>query len=137
MRDQPIGFWLKHLDRLIDTGFDRVIGTHDLTRRHWQVLRTLHHDPIPIADLDAQLAPFLTSDQPTALPVVEDLVGRGLVVRDGDDKLALTVDGERLHTELWDRVREERLRATNGINPEEYQATIDVLSRMAANLEHD
>jgi hypothetical protein len=30
----PIGFWLKVVDRLIDEGFDAMLGEAGLTRRH-------------------------------------------------------------------------------------------------------
>ena len=33
--DQPIGFWVKHLDNRIDAAMDRSLSTHALTRRGW------------------------------------------------------------------------------------------------------
>ncbi len=33
---RPIGYWLKHLDGLIERAFEGALGTAGLTRRHWQ-----------------------------------------------------------------------------------------------------
>src|SRR5215475_12371622 len=33
--ERPIGYWLKHLDRLIETAAERTFAEQKLTRRHW------------------------------------------------------------------------------------------------------
>lgn len=136
MPDQPIGYWLKLLDRLIDDSFDQMLAERSLTRRHWQILRSLSQRPMTVTELDTEFAPFLTAEQPSARPTVADLSARGWVSVDGGDGTAsLTPEGEHVHAELWEQVRASRARATHGISGTEYQATIDVLSRMAANLQ--
>ena len=42
---RPIGYWLKHLDRLIEATFDRTLADVGLGRRHWQTLNTLAGGP--------------------------------------------------------------------------------------------
>jgi hypothetical protein len=42
---RPIGYWLKHLDSMIEGTFERTLASEGLTRRHWQVLNTLHTQP--------------------------------------------------------------------------------------------
>jgi hypothetical protein len=37
-RERPIGWWLKHLDGLIEAAFDRALATERLSRRHWQTV---------------------------------------------------------------------------------------------------
>ena len=54
---RPIGYWLKHLDRLIEDTFSRTLAGQGLTRRHWQVLNTLAQGPARPADLSKALQP--------------------------------------------------------------------------------
>ncbi|WP_159944463.1 MULTISPECIES: MarR family winged helix-turn-helix transcriptional regulator [unclassified Nocardiopsis] len=133
MSDLPIGYWLKHLDRLIENDLDRVLASEDLGRRHWQVLNSLHTDPGTIADLDDRLTPFLDEGEDTVAPVVEQLRERGWV--EGEGSLRLTPEGRTRHEALFTRVREARERISRGISEEEYRTAVDVLERMSANLE--
>jgi hypothetical protein len=43
----PIGYWIKHLDGLIEVTVDRTLTGQGVTRRHWQALNTLHEDCPP------------------------------------------------------------------------------------------
>ncbi|MFD6948555.1 DNA-binding protein [Nocardiopsis sp. TSRI0078] len=133
MSDLPIGYWLKHLDRLIENDFDRVLASEELGRRHWQVLNSLHTEPGTVADLDRRLAPFLEEDEYTVTPVVDQLRQRGWV--EGLVALALTAEGESAHEALFVRVQDARRRLSRGIGDEEYRIAVDVLERMSANLE--
>ncbi|WP_304455093.1 MarR family winged helix-turn-helix transcriptional regulator [Nocardiopsis sp. YSL2] len=133
MSDLPIGYWLKHLDRLIENDLDRTLAAEDLGRRHWQVLNSLHSEPGTVADLDRRLAAFLEEDEPSVAPVVDELRGRGWI--DGLVALSLSAQGEAAHDVLFEKVQGARRRLAQGISAEEYRATVDVLERMAANLE--
>jgi len=44
--EAPIGYWLKHLDGLIEAHFDRALTHHNLARRHWQALNMLSGGPL-------------------------------------------------------------------------------------------
>jgi len=123
---RPIGFWLKLVDRLLDEGFDRLLGGAGLTRRHWQALTGLQSGPATVQELDATLAPFLDDQEPTTRPVLDDLAARGWAT--------WTADGSAAHGELLAAVSVHRRRVTDGITAEEYRATLAVLQRMAANL---
>ncbi len=133
MSDLPIGFWLKHLDRLIENDFDRVLGSESLGRRQWQVLNSLHTEPGTVLQLDERLTPFLEEDETTVAPAVEALRRRGWV--SGLVSLELTPEGQRAHGELLDRVKETRTRICQGVSDQEYRDTVNVLERMSANLE--
>ncbi|MBB6119969.1 MarR family winged helix-turn-helix transcriptional regulator [Nocardiopsis algeriensis] len=133
MSDLPIGYWLKHLDRLIENDFDQVLAGESLGRRHWQVLNSLYTQPGTIADLDRRLAPFMDEGELTAAPALEELRRRGWV--QGLVALELTPAGREAHQALSEKVGRARERVSRGISPEEYRATVDVLERMAANLE--
>ncbi|MBR8743903.1 MarR family winged helix-turn-helix transcriptional regulator [Nocardiopsis sp. MG754419] len=133
MSDLPIGYWLKHLDRLIESDLDRVLAAESLGRRQWQVLSSLRNDPTTLLQLGQRLLPFLEEGESTVGPEVEALRRRGWV--SGLVSLELTPEGERVHDALLEQVTQTRSRLTEGISEQEYRATIEVLERMAANLE--
>jgi DNA-binding MarR family transcriptional regulator len=125
---------LKLVDRLIDEGFDAVLGEAGLTRRHWQVLNLLQAEPATVQRADTLLAPFLSGGAATTRPVFEDLHARGWVAWTADQHATLTETGAAAHAELLRKVSHSRERLSAGITPEEYAATIELLRRMAVNL---
>ncbi|HET6317572.1 MAG TPA: MarR family winged helix-turn-helix transcriptional regulator [Chloroflexota bacterium] len=131
---QPIGYWLKHLDHLIEASFDRTLADFGIGRRHWQTLNVLATGPHSDADLAEALAPFwVDGGLPPRSQVLTDLEHRDWVdVR--EDGYALTNAGRLAHSELADRVRIARQRATDGISAAEYASAVRTLERMAANL---
>jgi DNA-binding MarR family transcriptional regulator len=131
---RPIGFWLKLVDRLIDEGFDAVLGDAGLTRRHWQVLNLLQTQPATLQRIDTQLAPFLRGAEATTRPVLDDLQARGWVTWTDGQQATLTELGAAAHADLLGTVSQRRARLSAGISPQEYTATIEVLRRMAVNL---
>lgn len=133
MSDLPIGYWLKHLDRLIESDLDRVLAAESLGRRQWQVLNSLHSEPATLLQLDQRLLPFLDEDETTVGPEVEALRQRGWIK--GLVSLEPTQEGQRAHDVLLERVQQTRDRLTENIDDQEYLATVDVLKRMSANLE--
>ncbi|WP_017611676.1 MarR family winged helix-turn-helix transcriptional regulator [Nocardiopsis salina] len=134
MSQLPIGYWLKHLDRLIENDFDRILAAESLGRRHWQVLHSRHGGGARVAALDERLAPFLDEEEATVAPVAEQLRERGWV--QGQGSLSLTEAGTRAHGELFARVEQSRRRLSEGISEQEYRAAVNVLERMSANLEN-
>jgi DNA-binding MarR family transcriptional regulator len=134
-RHRPIGYWLKHLDRLIEDTFSRTLSEQRLTRRHWQVLNTLARDPASPAELTKALDPFLRDDQTGPAAVVADLIHRDWVGHDHDGRLRLTRHGRTAHQTTQEQVQQTRGLMLHGIGAGEYTAAIDILSRMAANLE--
>jgi DNA-binding MarR family transcriptional regulator len=132
---RPIGYWLKHLDRLIEDTFSRTLAEQGLTRRHWQVLNTLARDPAGPAELTKALDPFLRDDRAGQATVVADLVHRDWAGRDHDGLLRLTPHGRTAHQRTQEQVQQTRELMVHGISADQYAAVIDILSRMAANLE--
>ena len=131
---RPIGFWLKLVDRLIDESFDTLLAGAGLTRRHWQVLNVMLAGPATVEQIDTHVAPFLGAGEPTTRPVVDDLCARGWATWTNGDRAALTEAGAAAHAELLAKVSDNRRRMAAGITPDEYQATVGVLRRMAGNL---
>jgi hypothetical protein len=94
---RPIGYWLKHLDRLIDDSFSRALAADELTRRHWQVLNTLARGPASPAELTQALEPFLRGPAPLAATTVDDLIspaGSAAINRTGGSRQR-AADGRR------------------------------------------
>jgi DNA-binding MarR family transcriptional regulator len=132
---RPIGFWLKHLDRLIEETFSRTLTEQGLTRRHWQVLNTLAHDPAGDSELTKALEPFLRDDQAGQAALVADLIRRDWISRHHDGRLRLTRHGQAAHRRTQEQVQQTRGLMVQGISAGDYTAAINILSQMAANLE--
>lgn len=131
---RPIGYWLKRLDRLIDARFENQLGEAGLSRRHWQLLNLLEDGPRSVPELQAELEPFLQGAPDELSEAISGLVTRGWA--DSQDNIVnLTETGQAQFGLVKAKVAELRQALMAGISPEEYQATIDVLARMAANLE--
>jgi DNA-binding MarR family transcriptional regulator len=130
----PIGYWLKRLDRAIDGALDHTLAAEDLTRRHWQTMNILHEGPSDAHALAEALRPFWSQGAITLDEVLSDLERRALVVNDGG-RYALTAAGKATRAKIAGHVDVTRRRLVDGITQEEYLATVEVLQRMAANLE--
>jgi hypothetical protein len=124
---EPIGYWLKELDRLIEAEFARTLDEADVSRREWQVLASL---PVAAAELDQLLAAFVPDG---AGPVVEKLRARGWVDR-ADDLVVLTADGAAARAAITVSVKCIRERSAEGVSAEDYATTVGTLVRMAQNL---
>lgn len=133
--DKPIGYWLKHLDRLIEDAFGRAFAEQNLTRRHWQVLNALSKSPLDAAALAETLRPFWGPGVITAADVTGDLAERGWVSLDNEGRYTLTPAGLAGHAEVSAATNAIRATFTDGLTEAEYYSTVQVLQRMAANLE--
>ena len=128
--DRPIGWWVKHLDALLEDVVDGAVAGEGLTRRHWQVLHTLAGAPADETELARALADF-----DGHLPAIAaDLFGRGWVDR-STGSLALTAEGRTAHERLERAIGRVRRHVADGLSRQEYERTVLVLSRMAQNIE--
>ncbi|MGY0063083.1 MarR family winged helix-turn-helix transcriptional regulator [Streptomyces sp. LZ34] len=133
---KPIGYWLKHLDGLIEADFERALSDSGLVRRHWQVLNTLSAGPKGPGELAEALRPFWGEGAIALDEVLDGLGRRGWVAREGaEGAYALTPPGVEGHAAVAERIGAARQRVTGGVTDEEYLATVGVLRRMAENLE--
>lgn len=132
--DRPLGYWVKHLDTLLEESLDRVLARSGIRRRHWQVLNVLRNGPQTRAQVAEAMLAFWVAASVTQTDVVDDLVRRGWAEIDGD-LYTLTADGEEAYSRLSLDVATLRAQVTDGFTAEEYAQVIDALSRMAANLE--
>jgi DNA-binding MarR family transcriptional regulator len=129
---RPIGFWLKLVDRLIDEQFAATLEEHGITRRQWQLLNVLHAQPATIEQLDAAVAPFLAAEETSAEHLTE--LVESAWVESTAKGYALTERGRAALDRLSQVVATQRTAIAEGVSAEQYQATVAVLERMAANL---
>ncbi|MER6004371.1 MarR family transcriptional regulator [Nonomuraea angiospora] len=115
--DKPIGHWLKHLDNLLEDAMGQAL--QPTTRREWQVLNQAVQE-------STYTMPFTGVDE-----AVERLTARGWLA-DGE----LTEAGRAAHGEISEKVDRFRQQVVEGVSSQEYAATVDVLRRMSANLDH-
>jgi DNA-binding MarR family transcriptional regulator len=132
--ERPIGYWLKKLDRLIDQQFERQLEESGLTRRQWQLLNLLEDGPRSTPELQSELEPFLQDDPDDLSDALAGLVTRGWADSQ-ENVVTLTETGRAQFGLVKAKVAALRQALTAGISADEYQAAIDVLARMAANLE--
>jgi DNA-binding MarR family transcriptional regulator len=132
---RPIGYWLKHLDRLIDQAFERALDADGLTRRQWQVLNTLAAGPSTDAALTAALQPFVKDDAKAVEVVINDFLDRGWIRTAPDGRAEISEPGRATHEAAMQRVAETRQALRRGITDDEYVSVVRILQRMASNLE--
>jgi hypothetical protein len=129
--ERPIGYWLKHVDRLLDAATARVFAEEGLTRRHWQVMNVLRGSPRDEVGLTEALRPFWGDGAITLDEVLTELTGRGWVAPGHE----LTPAGVTAHAAIEKKVLGIRETTQAGLSEEDYHHTITVLRRMARNLE--
>jgi len=134
--ERPIGYWLKKLDRLIDGQFERQLGEAGLSRRQWQLLNLLEDGPRSAPELQTELEPFLQDEPDELSEALSGLITRSWAASQ-DNVVSLTETGQAQFGLVRTKVTQLRQSSMAGISPEEYQVTIGVLSKMAANLELD
>jgi len=143
---QPIGYWVKLVDRLIDGLFATTLEEHGITRRQWQLLNVLSQGAAGVERLDVEIAPFLTpvnaavpSTTPGAhmssLESLTELVESEWLTTDGP-LYTLTDRGRAVVERLTVVIADERTRATVGVSPEQYETAVAVLDTMARNLKN-
>ena len=94
----------------------------------------LANNPRSVPGLQAELEPFLQRAEDDLTDALAGLVRRGWA-ESTDNIVNLTGTGLAHFEIVKAKVAELRQALMAGISPEEYQATIDVIARMAANLE--
>lgn len=140
---KPIGYWLKHLDGLLEEHFAATLAEHRLTRRQWQALNVLEAGPCTRESLRGGLAPFLSGEQADTLGDVLDVLdGPGGLIRRGwveaaDGLLTLTPSGYAGRAGASARVMRTREVVLGDLTPEQFAETVRTLAVMAGNVEAD
>ncbi|MCH7230868.1 hypothetical protein L0U85_08395 [Glycomyces sp. L485] len=134
---KPIGYWLKHLDNLLELQFQASLEDLALNRRHWQVLNVLYGGARSAEELGQALSPFWDEDGPdleTILHGEDGLSPRGWIRRSAI-LIGLSNDGYDAYQKVAARIEEARETILDGLSAEQYAETIRVLSVMASNIE--
>jgi hypothetical protein len=132
---RPIGYWLKHLDRLIEQTFERTLKADGLTRRHWQVLNSVEKGSTTRSALVLALHPFMGDDAGAVEAVIDDLLHRNWLRRLDDGGLEISEEGRSAHAEVMKRVSTTRQLLRRGISDDDYIKVVAALQRMVSNLE--
>lgn len=132
--DRPIGYWVKHVDGLLESALDRVLAGSGVRRRHWQVLSVLCEGPRTRAEVAEAMLAFWVAASVTQTDVVDDLVRRGWASTDGQS-YTLTAQGAQAHERISADVAALRALVADGFTEAEYAAVVGGLARMATNLE--
>jgi hypothetical protein len=133
--ERPIGYWLKHLDRLIETAAERTFAEQELTRRHWQIMNVLRESPQQETGLTEAVRPFWGPGAITLHEVTSELTRRDWLTQDDTGRYALTPAGQAGHAAVEQKVRGIRSTLVTGLTEQDYRDTVRVLQRMAENLE--
>jgi DNA-binding MarR family transcriptional regulator len=133
--ERPIGYWLKHLDRLIEAAAERTFAEEKLTRRHWQIMNVLRQSPQDAAGLTEAIRPFWGPGAITLDEVTSDLTRRGWLTLDDTGRYVLTSAGQARYAAVRKKVQGIRSASLAGLSEEDYLGTLQVLQRMAENLE--
>ena len=134
---RPIGYWLKLVDRLIDEQFASTLEEHGVTRRQWQLLNVLSREPATVEQLDAAVAPFLSSDDgESSAEHLTELIESAWVDATPTG-YELTDRGRTAFERLAEVVATQRTIVADGVTAEQYEQTVAVLERMARNLGWD
>lgn len=134
---KPIGYWLKHLDNLLEQQFQAALEDLALGRRHWQVLNVLYGGACFFTELERELSPFWDEEGPDLEAVLhgeDGLIPRGWIRR-SELMVGLSHEGYEAYQKVAWRVEETREIVMTGLSAEQYAETIRVLSTMASNIE--
>src|SRR5215469_8581436 len=133
--DRAIGYWLKHLDSLIEAAAQRALADEKLTRRHWQIMNVLRQSPQDAAALTMAIRPFWGPGALTLDEVTGELARRDWLTRDDAGRYTLTPTGQAGHAAVQRKVHGIRATFLTGLTEEDYHATVRALQRMTENME--
>src|SRR5215510_12365731 len=133
--EAPIGYWLKHLDRLIEAAAERAFTKEKLSRRHWQIMNVLRQSPQDATGLKEAIRPFSGPGAVTLEEINGELTARGWLAKDNSGRYTLTTAGEAGHAAVAAKVQGIRSTFLIGLTDDDYLRTVQTLRRMAENLE--
>ena len=135
--DEPVGFLISDVARLMRTVFDRRVRKLGLTRAQWLVLTRLHRRP---GASQSELADMMEVEKATAGRLIDRLEAKGWVERRaqaGDrriNRVYLTAEAERVHKRIW-RVAEATVDdALDDLSEREAGQLLKLLSRVKSRL---
>ncbi|HEY1972515.1 MAG TPA: hypothetical protein VGH89_31485 [Pseudonocardia sp.] len=131
-QERPIGWWLKHVDGLLEVAFDRSLEREGVGRQHWRMLNAVAGGASTAEEID-QAFTRLGVECVDTTAVLSQLLVRGWLFRRAG-RVELTPVGSTARERLMRALRAHRERLIAGIEPESYRVTINTLRQMARNL---
>jgi len=101
----------------------------------WSRLAGFRHEDLTQLIVERTLVRATSFRATLHLHTVDDLIGRGWVSRDQQDRLCLTAGGRTAHQITRQRVQQTRGLLLRGVSADQYGAVIGTLAQMAANLQ--
>ncbi len=137
-KQQPIGYWLKHVDEVITKHVNQVLSEQGFTRFQWQVLNSIYEaGTIARKDVFNIMQTFIQVHQFD--DILDGFAKQGWLIErsDGDTTALMLTDAGKAERETIFKLQSEvRRRAMQGItDQEEYTLVLDVLQRIVHNLE--
>jgi DNA-binding MarR family transcriptional regulator len=137
VKQQPLGYWLKHADEVITEHVDRVLSDNGFTRSRWQVLNIVYQaGTITRSGVFDTMQTFIDARQLDE--IIDGFIKEGWLAKSGEGDAAqftLTDAGKAQRETVFKLQNEVRGRAMQGITEQEYATVIDVLQRVVKNLE--
>ncbi len=128
----PIGYYLKLADRALTNGIDTIQSRYGMDRTGWQVLNSIFENPDILEDRLLELMqPF--ADKSFIESILSKFINEGQIDFK-NNRLVLTVEGNKLHGACLESQREFRNKAMMDISEEEYKTTMLTLEKIIANL---
>ncbi|MCX5204135.1 MarR family winged helix-turn-helix transcriptional regulator [Streptomyces sp. NBC_00237] len=131
LASQPVAYWTGVASHAVKNLLRDSMARYDVTQPQWWVLNRVDATPTR-AEVIAVLADVAETryDVPR---VIDQLLHRGWLAADADDRLSLTESGRAGRAEIKQLVTGLRAQVHEGVTDEEYVAALKVLRRMTAN----
>ncbi|MFJ8042666.1 MarR family transcriptional regulator [Kitasatospora sp. NPDC096147] len=135
LASQPVGYWAGLAHEVVTAHLRDAMARIDVTQPQYWVLNRVHGGSVAPgrAEVVEQLAPLAAGPEEIGR-TVDQLLHRGWLRADREQRLHLTGDGEAARLRLRALVTGLRTVVHEGVADEEYAAALRVLRRMVANV---
>ncbi|TWG92656.1 hypothetical protein L615_000700000630 [Nocardioides sp. J9] len=129
---RPLPYWTSTVSRLIDEQVEDAVAAAGLTRPQWRVLDRLASGSVQVDDAPELLSPYAGGQAPAE--VLDSLVADGLAEELSQEYRLTPAGHERVDELRAGPVQAVADRATADLSPEEHDALLDTLERIARSL---
>lgn len=144
LADEPVGYWTGAAHRAVMSYLRAAQARFGLTTAQYWVLRQLSPDDLSadgsgrtVDELAEAMRAYYTGERAELAAEVDDMVGRGLLSRDGGGRVSITPGGEERRLAFKKEAPLVRARIHDGIEDADYVAALKVLRRMIDNVQDE
>lgn len=136
--ESPLGSDLSRLVRLWRALIDHRLKPLELTQTHWVTLHNIHQ--MPPEQSQIQLAKAIGIEQPSLVRTLDQLEKKGLIARRTcahdrrAKRITLTESAGAIIEQMEQVIGMTRSEILSGINPEEQEQLINLISRLEKNI---